>query len=248
MLEQYLRCTINYHQDNWVDLLSLAEFVYNNTLQGSTQQTPFFANYGHHPRFDQFNLNISENPAATDLATRLSDIQKQMKQSLFEAQEHQKTNVDKSRKEHPNISIGEKVWLLRRNLKTRRPSDKLDYRRLGPFPVVKQINKVAYRLELPTSMKIHPVFHVSLLEPYKESTLPGRVQEPPPPIEIEGDEEFEVSEILDSRIHRRRLEYLVHWQGYDISERTWEPASNLESAPEMIQEFHRQYPQKPRSV
>jgi len=97
-------------------------------------------------------------------------------------------------------------------------------------------------------MKIHPVFHVSLLEPYKESTLPGRVQEPPPPIEIDGDEEFEVSEILDSRIHRRRLEYLVHWQGYDVSERTWEPASNLENAPEMIQEFHRQYPRKPRRV
>ena len=248
VLEQYLRCTINYHQDNWVDLLPLAEFAYNNTLQGSTQQTPFFANYGHHPRFDQLHLNVSENPAATDLATRLSDIQEQMKQSLLEAQRHQKTNADKSRKEHPDISVGDKVWLLRRNLRTRRPSDKLDYRRLGPFPVVKQINKVAYRLELPASMKIHPVFHVSLLEPYKESTLPGRVQEPPPPIEIEGDEEFEVSEILDSRIHRRRLEYLVHWQGYDVSERTWEPASNLENAPEMIREFHRQYPQKPRSV
>ena len=248
VLEQYLRCTINYHQDNWTDLLPLAEFAYNNTLQGSTQQTPFFANYGHHPRFDQFNLNISQNPAAIDLATRLSNIQKQMKEKLLEAQEHQKSNADKSRKQHPLISIGDKVWLLRRNLKTQRPSDKLDYRRLGPFPVVKQINKVAYRLELPASMKIHPVFHVSLLEPYKESTLPGRVQETPPPIEIEGEEEFEVSEILDSRIHRRRLEYLVHWQGYEVSERTWEPASNLDNAPEMIREFHRLYPQKPRSV
>jgi hypothetical protein len=58
VLEQYLRCTINYHQDNWVELLPLADFAYNNTLQGSTQQTPFFANYGHHPRFDQFNLSI----------------------------------------------------------------------------------------------------------------------------------------------------------------------------------------------
>jgi glycosylphosphatidylinositol phospholipase D len=113
VLEQYLHCTINYHQDNWVDLLLLVEFAYNNTLQGSTQQTPFFANYGHHPRFDQFNLNIFKNPAATDLATRLSDIQKQMKQSLLEAQDHQKTNADKSRKMHPEISIGDKVRLLR---------------------------------------------------------------------------------------------------------------------------------------
>ena len=50
VIEQYLRCFINYHQDNWIDLLPLAEFAYNNTIQDSTKQTPFFANYGHHPR------------------------------------------------------------------------------------------------------------------------------------------------------------------------------------------------------
>jgi hypothetical protein len=96
-------------------------------------------------------------------------------------------------------------------------------------------------------MKIHLVFHVSLLEPYKESSIPSRSQVPPPPIEIEGQEEFEVSEILDSRIIRRKLEYLVQWQGYDISERTCEPVANLRHAPEIIQEFHRKYPEKPSS-
>ena len=154
-------------------------------------------------------------------------------------------NADKSRKQQPHISIGDKVWLLRRHLKTHRPSDKLDYRRLGPFIVCKQINEVAYRLELPPSMKIHPVFHVSLLEPYKESTIPGRLQAPQPPIEIDGEEEFEVSEILDSCIIKKKLEYLVHWQGYEVSERTWEPVANLVNAPEMIRGFHRRYPTKP---
>ena len=71
VLEQYLRCSINYHQDNWVDLLSLVEFAYNNTIQDSTKQMPFFTNYGYHPRFDQFQLSTSKNPAAEDLATRL---------------------------------------------------------------------------------------------------------------------------------------------------------------------------------
>jgi hypothetical protein len=80
-------------------------------------------------------------------------------------------------------------------------------------------------------MKIHPVFHVSLLEPYKESTTPGRLPPPPPLIEINGEEEFEVSKIIDSSINRKRLEYLVHWQGYEISERTWEPAANHANAP-----------------
>ena len=69
-------------------------------------------------------------------------------------------------------------------------------------------------------MKIHPVFHVSLLEPYKDSTIPGQLQAPPPPIEVDGAEEFEVSEILDSRINCGKLEYLIHWQGSEVHERT----------------------------
>jgi hypothetical protein len=188
---------------------------------------------------------LVKNLVAQDLVTRLLEIHKDMKVRLVEAQERQKRNADKSRKQNPNISVGDKVWLLRRNLKTHRPSDKLDYCRLGPFCVSKQVNEVAYRLDLPSSMKIHPMFHVSLFEPYRESTIPGQLPAPPPPIEINGEEEFEVSKIIDSRINRRRLEYLVHWQGYEVSERTWEPAANLANAPKMIKKFHRQYLTKP---
>ena len=101
---------------------------------------------------------------------------------------------------------------------------------------------------MPSSIKIHPVFHVSLLESYKDSTIPGRLQAPPPPIEVDGIEEFEVSEILDSRINRGKLEYLVYWQGYEVHERTWEPAANLENASEMIAEFHCEYPSKLKNV
>jgi hypothetical protein len=96
VLEQYLRCFINYHQDNWVDLLPVAEFAYNNTFQESIHQTPFFANYGYHPRFDSLNLSLAENPAAQDLVTRLLEIHKDMKAKLVEAQERQKINADKS--------------------------------------------------------------------------------------------------------------------------------------------------------
>jgi hypothetical protein len=96
-------------------------------------------------------------------------------------------------------------------------------------------------------MKIHPVFHVSLLEPYRELTIPRQLPAPPPPIEINGEEKFEVSKIIDSRINRRRLEYLVHWQGYEVSKRTWEPVANLANTPKMIKKFHRQYPTKPNA-
>jgi hypothetical protein len=107
--------------------------------------------------------------------------------------------------------------LLHCNLKTNRPCDKIIFCCLRPFSVVKQINDVAFRLELPPSMKIHPVFHISLLKPYKKSSISSRFQVPPPPIEIERQEEFEVLEILDSRIIRTKLEYLVQWQGYNVS-------------------------------
>ena len=68
-------------------------------------------------------------------------------------------------------------------------------------------------------MKVHPVFYVSLLESYHESTFPERVRCPPPSIEIENHKEYKVEMVLDSRHRHKKLEYLVHWSGYDINER-----------------------------
>jgi hypothetical protein len=145
------------------------------------------------------------------------------------------------------INIEDKVWLLRCNLKTNRPCDKLDFHCLGPFSVGKQINDVVFRLKLLPSIKIHPIFHISLFELYKESFIPSRFQVPPFPVEIEEQENFEISKIHDSRIIRRKLEYLIQWQEYDVTKRTKEPAANLRNALEMIQEFHCRYSEKPSS-
>ena len=67
-------------------------------------------------------------------------------------------------------------------------------------------------------MRIHPVFHVSLLEPHKPSIIPGRSLPLPPPVVIDSEEEFEIEEVLDSKFMRKRLFYLVKWKGYPISE------------------------------
>lgn len=246
VLEQYLRCNINYQQNDWTSLIPLAEFAYNNSTHASTHQTPFYINYGYHPRIDMLPAWKGESPAAENFAMRMKELHGVMKTNLEEAQARYKKSADGKRKEQPKFQVGEKVWLLRRNIKTSRPCDKLDYRRIGPFRIQKQINAVAYRLELPATMKIHPVFHTSLLELYRESDIPGRIQAPPPSIEMDDHQEYEVEEVLDSRIRRGQLEYLVHWQGYPISERTWEPTSNLSNAPLKVQDFHRQHPNKPK--
>ena len=80
------------------------------------------------------------------------------------------------------------MWLLQRNIQIKRPSSKLDYQRLGPFKIIAQVIPVSYRLQLPPMMHIYPVFHVSLLEPYKKSQIPSRI--PPPPLSIEIDHDM----------------------------------------------------------
>jgi hypothetical protein len=115
---------------------------------------------------------------------------------------------------------------------------------LGPFKLIALVNPVSYCLKLPPTMHIHPVFHVSMLEAYKKSQIPSRIPPPPPSIETDHDVEYEVEEILDSRLQHRRLEYFIYWKGYGISERTWEPSSNCQKALDKIREFHHQYPSK----
>ena len=99
-------CTVNYHQDDWVELLPLAEFTYYNTIYPPTKYTPFFANYGPYPKFDTSHTqNSTSNPATKDFATRLFEIHQEIKLHLHEAQQIYKTNVDEERKEPPLLKL-----------------------------------------------------------------------------------------------------------------------------------------------
>ena len=141
--------------------------------------------------------------------------------------------------------MGDRVWLLQGSIKTTRPCCKLDYQRFGPYMISGKINDVTFRLDLPPHMHLHPVFHVSLLEPYTTSSIPGRLTSPPPPVEVSDGTEYEVAAILDSKIVRNKLYYLVDWLGYTPNDRTWEPAENLHNASDMVAAFHNKYPHKP---
>ena len=132
---------------------------------------------------------------------------------------------------------GDKVYLLRRNIKMTRPSDKLDHVKIGPFRIQEQTGKVNYRLELPKGMRIHPVFHVSLLEPAPRNT---KVQTK---INIVTSDEYEVERILDSRLVDGLRQYLVKWKGYDDSENTWEPKTNLKNCWALLKCYHQQNPE-----
>jgi transposase InsO family protein len=248
VLEQYLRTFCNYRQDDWHDLLPVAEFAYNNSFHSSIGMTPFFANHGYHPRLE-FSLRESKIPAAHEHVRHLKEIHEAASAAISKALTTHSHHANKKRTAIPEDAFkpGSQVWLLRRHIHTDRPSDKLDDKRLGPFTIVKAVGRSAFRLALPPSMRIHPVFHASLLEPYHPNTLPSRsVPTPPPPIvNAEGEEEYEVSRILDSRIFRRKLQYLVDWTGYGPEERSWVSAGDFEDDDPLVLEFHQKHPSRP---
>jgi hypothetical protein len=186
-------------------------------------------------------------PAAQALAEKIKQLHEELTETIKVAQNTQAKYYD-AKHQRIEFNKGDRVWLRSTNVRTERQSKKLDWKRLGPFTVIERVGTQAYRLELPKTMKIHSVFHVTLLDPYQESSIPGRAQVPAPPVIIEDEVEYEVEVILDSKISRRRLMYLVKWKGYPDSENTWEPANNVKNASQLIESFHARYPQKPRSA
>ncbi|MBW0577480.1 hypothetical protein O181_117195 [Austropuccinia psidii MF-1] len=246
ILEQYLWMYVSYHQDDWNAWLPLAQFLYNNSDHSSTKQPPFFTVSGRDPQFD--SVHITQDTPAGKLSKQIQSIQKDVKRELEVAINRFKRYADKSRASPPVFNPGDMVWLSSKNIKSTRTTKKLSERLLGPFPILKKVSTHAYHLKLPSQWKsIHPVFHISLLEPVKTSKIPNRHQQPPPPATIEEEEEWEVSQILDSKLKRGKLWYLVEWKGFsqDPERSTWEPTKNLNNCPELVKDFHSLYPDKP---
>ena len=143
------------------------------------------------------------------------------------------------------FAVGDKVWLDARDIRTTRPAKKLDDKWFGPYPVERVISCTAYRLKLPASLKVHPTFHVSRLRRFTPDSIPDRTSAPPRPVIGNGREEEEVEEVLNSRLYRRKLQYLVKWKGWSRENNTWEPAEHLENAPRLVSDFHRAHPSAP---
>ncbi|MBW0485696.1 hypothetical protein O181_025411 [Austropuccinia psidii MF-1] len=113
---------------------------------------------------------------------------------------------------------------------------------------LKKIGSHVYHLKLPQQWKsVNPVFHVALLEPVKQSTIPNQQPLPPPPVIVKEQEKWEVAQVLDSKLKRGTLWYLVEWKelNEDRERTTWEPASNLTNSPNLVKDFHTLYPDKP---
>ena len=246
-LEVYLRHYVNYYQDNWAKFLPLAEFCCNNHVNSSTGLTPFFSSFGHHPRMD-FRPG-SEIPApheTPEFVSRIKSIVKNCSEQINLAQAFQSTYANELRLPAPRYKVGDRVFLSLKNLALARPTKKLDHVRAGPWHITQMKSPLVSKLDLPNQLKIDNNFHVSLLRP-AYSGFPSQNQQSPLPIEIapSGHEVYEVESILDSRIRRNKVQYLVRWTG--TNETTWEPFEHLNNCLESVLDFHKSYPKAPRS-
>ncbi len=124
------------------------------------------------------------------------------------------------------------------------PTFKLAPKRYGPFPITRKILVTTYALKLLSQWRIHPVFHASLLMPYKETPIHGTNFTEPPPDLIEGEPEWEVDQIVNTRCYRNQTQFLIKWKGYSDAHNSWELEKNL-NATELVGEY---YKCNPRSV
>jgi hypothetical protein len=235
-LEQYLRCYVNYRQNNWVELLPIAQYAYNSAVTESTKMSPYMANYGFEPQVFYEPMPAKQmNQTAKFRITQMKEIQRQLTQDLRFVGIRAAKYYDSNRSAAPTLKEGDKVYLLRKNIKTKRPSAKLDHVKIGPYIIKKKIGRLSYELDLPEGTKIHPVFHVSLLEPAHEDTpLDTRTR-----IVNEEEEEYEVEDFMDYQEIDGEKHYLVKWKDYPHSENTWEPIHHLQDYGEEREDFHR---------
>ncbi|TFY74404.1 hypothetical protein EWM64_g9610 [Hericium alpestre] len=181
--------------------LPFAEFSHNIKIHSATRKTPFELLHGFHPRFQP---KIHLNPAIPTAEQRLMMMQKaqdEAKASQTLAMEDMCRQEDKYGKNGPTFKEGDKVWLDGKNLRLQYPKAKFGLKRQGPFQILQVISPINYKLKLPRTWKIHPVFHAGLLTPYHETLEHGPNLMPSPPDIIDGEQEWEVESVVKSRVY-----------------------------------------------
>jgi len=223
----------NENQDDWDQHLAMLELAANQNEHASTKLAPFEVVFGQPARLP-LDVKLDEItprvPAAVDRAARMKQALDFIRANLVVAQERQKRNADRHRREL-KLDVGDKVLLSTEHLKLRGGTNKLCSRYVGPFTVKKVVNANAFELVLPPQLQaLHPVFNISRLKPYVSNaaafaTRPQRFDRPPPEAEADsnGNAMWQVDRVLACKKVGRGKRYLVAWKGYPPEENTWEP-------------------------
>jgi RNase H-like domain found in reverse transcriptase/Integrase zinc binding domain/Integrase core domain/Chromo (CHRromatin Organisation MOdifier) domain len=250
-IETMLRAYVDGRQSDWQQYLSLMEYAYNDSVHTGTGFTPFFLEYGVDPLTPLALINKAglkqqtegaqgKIHAAVYTCTKIQQSLGEAKLAIQKAQSKQQKAID-SRHSTVTFKQGDQVMLATRHLYLpwAGKSRKLRHPWVGPFSIVAMMGDNAAKLELPATMKCHPVQNVSKLKHWKESPerFIGRQGPPATTLFDDGHEEYSVEEILAKRGRGGKVEYLVKWLGYPVSDCEWRPTSALLNAWDTVLEF-----------
>jgi len=226
-VETYLRHYVNRNQNNWVQLLPTAQFAYNNTQNETTEETPFRANYEYNPKvWRELQAHGSQSQKAILDIAEIKKLHKDLTNRI-QQQTEQTTEVKP-------FMVEERVYLRTDNIHIKQRSKKLNNKSIEPFEIKRNIKGLSYKLDLPKKMRIHPVFHASMLQCCNQS-IPLQTTE----TSVKLNKEYQVENILEKRMISGKTHYLIKWKGYNTSENTWEPIENLNGCARTLQHFER---------
>jgi hypothetical protein len=240
---QLLRNDSNLKANNWSENLTAVEMAVNNYQQSSTKQSPYYLNFGMHVKLpNQVNSTESSMPSVEQFAMKMSDVMKTASENMKFAQSKQKEQADKHRRETPNWNVGDFVFVSTENF---RGFKKLNEKFIGPFKIIERLSNVSFRVELPVKYQVHNVFHTSLLRSSYENDsemFPSRtITNVQPPvvksINIDEEDEWEIEKLIDRRLKRNRLEYLVRWKGWSSEYDEWKTVDQLQNARQLMIEY-----------
>jgi hypothetical protein len=243
-VENYLRAFVDAEMTDWDELLPVCQLAINNSYHSTIENTPFYLEFGKNPYIPGMStFKRAAVPPALISAVRRQWPLKQ-REALVHARKAMKLATERAKRHFDarrmpkHFDVGDRVLLSTKNLNLKGViCDKLGPRFIGPYTVEQKVGNVSYKLALPETMQVHPVFHVELLREYK-----GPDFVPPPAIECDdGTTKWHVETILKERGKgSRRHQMLVRWEGFGPAWDTWEPRDVLlEDAPEAVHEFDR---------
>jgi transposase InsO family protein len=233
-IEAYLAIFCANNPDRWSRLIPIMEFSYNQKSHAERRHSPFYLQLGSDPLAIPAAYPKTNVP---EVEERLKELQKARDEALAAHELARQKMIERSTRGFKPFKLHDKVWLESKNLKLRYESKKLAPKREGPFEISEVLGPLTYRLKLPQQWRIHPVFHASLLSPYKENDIHGTNYLNPSPDLVEGQTEYEVEAIVSHRRQGRGHAYLVKWKGYSTGDNTWEPERNLTHASDILLDY-----------
>ncbi len=227
ILETYLRCYVNYQQNDWIKWFSIAEYVYNNNLNSVLKTIFFSMMFDFEMRFEnviQKNLKIDVF-AARDRVEFLSNVRRKCEALWKQARDRAKRNYNK-KKIQIEFKINDKVFLNAKNIISIRSFKKLNYKYYESYTISASVNKISYRLDFSLIMKdIHDVFHVSLLKLVKDKN-----DETSSLIWVENEKQWKIKKVVDKKIKNDKTSYLMKWLEYSHSNNEWMKANEMKNA------------------